>query len=219
MTVRFIRAEDVEGSGKNDDRAVITSVDDNVYNLTYTFGNCKKRPIVKEAILDYEGVVGWFNRTLRFVDADYVPFARYQFDFSLMPSIMIAHQELHHHHKTIMNAVRFHLNNWVTEDDFEFSEEDEDDECEEEAPVANTLPHPDTIDWGKWFANDQYESNAVNNCCDDDHSSLSSDDYAPPQNKHKFFNEENGKETSNQVKNMVQKMEQKAKSATSNLRR
>jgi hypothetical protein len=206
MSVRFIRPEDVEGNGKNDDRATITSLDDGVYQLTYTFGDCKKSPIVKEAILDHDDVIRWFNRTLHFVDADYCPFARYQFDFSLMPSIMIAHQELHHHHKVIMSAVRFHLDNWMNEDDFE---EDED----EDVPHPSTIPHPDDSGWCE--ENEIYESNQNNNCCDDDNSSLSSDEYvAPVSSKHKFFNEEGS-----QVKKMIQNMEQRAKSTASNLRR
>ena len=219
MTVRFIRAEDVAGSGKHDDRAVITNADGDVYNLTFHHSDGKKR-ISKEMLLDYDGVITWFNRTLRFVDADYVPYARYQFDFPMMPSIMIAHQELHHHHKVIMSAVRFHMNYWITEDDF--INEDEDDNCEDEcceeedAPAANTLPHPDTIDWNKWFINnDQYESNKVDDCCNEDHSSvssMSSDEYVPAA-KHKFFDEDTGAATNN-VKKMVQQMEQKKKHAS-----
>jgi hypothetical protein len=210
MSVRFIRPEDVEGNGKNDDRATITSLDDGVYQLTYTFGDCKKSPIVKEAILDHDDVIRWFNRTLHFVDADYCPFARYQFDFSLMPSIMIAHQELHHHHKVIMSAVRFHLDNWMNEDDFEEEEDEEENCCEED-----DYDEEDEI----------YESNQINNC--DDNSSLSSDEYVAPvvSSKHKFFNEE-GKDSSqtkkeniSQVQKMIQNMEQKAKSTASNLRR
>ena len=216
MTVRFIRAEDVAGSGKHDDRATITNCDGDVYRLTFHHNDGKKK-ISKEMLLDYDGVIGWFNRTLRFVDADYVPYARYQFDFPMMPSIMIAHQELHHHHKVIMSAVRFHMDYWVTEDDFNNGDddecEDEDYDVEEEAPAASTLPHPDTIDWSKWFSNDNYESSAVNNCCDD-HSSVSTEEYDAPaaNNKHMFFNEDTG--ASNNVRKMVQQMEQKKKHAS-----
>jgi hypothetical protein len=200
MTVRFIRANDVDGDGKNDDRAVITGVDDDVYQLTYHFGDCKKNPIVKEAVLDTVGVLRWFNRTLRFVDADYMPFARYQFDFSLMPSIMIAHQELHHHHKVILSAVKFHLENWMNEDDFVCYPDEED------------VPHPD-----EFIPFDEYESKNVNDVTkydvEDDYSSISSEEYAPPTpaaNKHQFFDENVGS-----VKKLVQRMEQKSKSHTS----
>ncbi len=218
MTVRFIRAEDVAGSGKHDDRATITNHDGDVYNLSFHHNDGKKK-ITKEMLLDYDGVISWFNRTLRFVDADYVPYARYQFDFPMMPSIMIAHQELHHHHKVIMSAVRFHMNYWITEDDYCEDEDDDncEDECCEEAPAASTLPDPNTIDWGRWFTNDQYESNKVDDCCNDDNSSVSTEEYDAPSSKHKFFDEDTG--ATSQVKKMVQRMEQNSKSSASNLRR
>jgi hypothetical protein len=205
MTVRFIRAEDVTGSGKNDDRAVITGVDDDVYQLTYHFGDCKKKPVVKEAVLDTMGVLRWFNRTLRFVDADYVPFARYQFDFSLMPSIMIAHQELHHHHKVILSAVKFHLENWMSEDDF----------YHEETLDADEVQHPNEfIPFDE--DEDDYDFKNVNDVTkydiEDDYSSISSEEYVPPApvNKHQFFDENEGA-----VKKMIQRMEQKSKKHTS----
>jgi hypothetical protein len=208
MNVRFIRAEDVDGNGKHDDRAVITKEDNGVFILTFHHNNGKKT-ITKEMMLDDDGVVRWFNRTLRFVDADYVPYARYQFDFPMMPSVMIAHVELHHHHKTIMSAVRFHIDNWFTENDFDFCEMGED------APHPSNIPNPEDLDWDNMEDEDEYESNNVNNCCDDDHSSLSSEEYTAPPAKHKFFTED-GNEKTNNVRNLIQKMES---ASNRNLRR
>jgi hypothetical protein len=161
-------------------------------------------------MLDYDGVIQWFNRTLRFVDADYAPYARYQFDFPMMPSVMIAHVELHHHHKTIMNAVKFHMNYWMTQDNFVEEEENE------EAPHPSTLPNPEDLDWDIMEDDEVYESNNVNNCCDDDHNSLTSEEYEPAPSKHKFFTDD-GKEKTNKVRDMVRNME--AAASNRNLRR
>jgi hypothetical protein len=189
MTVRFIRAEDMEGDGKNDDRAVITGLDDDVYQLAYHFGDCKKKQIVKEALLDQKGVVCWFNRVLHFVDADYAPFAGYQFDFPLMPSVLIAHQELHHHHPTILAAVKFHLENWCNENDFDY------------VPDACDVPHPD--DFMPFNPDeDNYDSSNVNNVTHYDFveqesvSSLAEEEYA----SHTFY-DESGKEKKKSKKN------------------
>jgi hypothetical protein len=99
-----------------------------------------------------------------------------------MPSVMIAHHELHHHHKTIMNAVKFHLYNW-------FMDEDEDEDEDEDYPNPADLPHPNEfipMNPEEDFNLDEYESNVLNNCCA---SSLSSEEYEPPVvvKKHKFF--------------------------------
>jgi hypothetical protein len=125
ITVTFIRANNA-----GDDVAKFTPDDNGDLHMTMRFGNTSNgKPIFKTAVMDADDLYSWFHSTFRLVDADYEPFDSYQFDFPLMPSVLINHRELHHHYETIMNAVEFHLTNWVKNDIVNVDSDSEDEEC------------------------------------------------------------------------------------------
>jgi hypothetical protein len=111
VCVRFIRKDDVDTAGSRDDVAKIKRVGNDIYSVEMRNVD-SVRAVKKEMILTSEGVRDWFERTLRLMDADFVPFEQYQFDFPVMPSVLIHHRELHHHLPTLLNAMDFHLENW-----------------------------------------------------------------------------------------------------------
>ena len=111
ISVRFIRKDDVNNAGTRDDVAKITSTANDVYKISIR--NVDDSKIThKEMTVDDAGVYEWLESTLQLLDADYIPFEHYQFDFPMMPSVIIHHRELHHHLSTILEALAFHLENW-----------------------------------------------------------------------------------------------------------
>lgn len=133
IKVTFIRANNT-----GDDVAKISADDEGNFHITMRFGNTTNgKTIIKTAIMDADELYCWFRKTFRLMDADYDPFEFYQFDFPLMPSVLIHHRELHHHYETIMNAVEFHLENWFNDVVYLDSEAEAESEAEQ-----NTKSNP-----------------------------------------------------------------------------
>lgn len=131
LCVRFIRAGDVQSTGGRDDVAKIRRVGSDIYSIQMRNVDSTSA-VVKEMIVTREGVRDWFARTLRLMDADYRPFEQYQFDFPMVPSVLIHHRELHHHMGTLLNALDFQLENWphrytVQQSTHLYFDDDEDD--------------------------------------------------------------------------------------------
>jgi hypothetical protein len=124
IRVRFIRKGDTNTDGSRDDVAKITSVAKNIYKIVVCNVDDDK-VAQKEMIVNDCGAYGWLERTLRLLDADFIPFEQYQFDFPMMPSVLIHHSELHHHMDTILESMAFQLENWPTRYQVSNSMEDE----------------------------------------------------------------------------------------------
>ena len=136
ITVRFIRKDDINADGNRDDVAKITSVGNDVYKVTLR--NVDEDKIVtKKMVVSDDGAYEWLESTLRLLDADFVPFEQYQFDFPMMPSVLIHHRELHHHLETILEAMAFHLENWPKRYDVP----NYDDCCDEEDEMTGIPRH------------------------------------------------------------------------------
>lgn len=128
ITVTFIRANNA-----GDDIAKFTPDDNGDIHMAMRFGNSNNgKPIIKTAIMETDEVYDWFRKTFSLMDADYDPFEMYQIDFPLMPSVLIHHRELHHHYETVMDAMEFHLTNWVKNDVVYLDSESDSDEEEPE---------------------------------------------------------------------------------------
>jgi hypothetical protein len=128
ITVTFIRANNA-----GDDIAKFTPDENGDIHMTMRFGNSNNgNPIIKTAIMEVDEVYDWFRKTFSLMDADYDPFEMYQIDFPLMPSVLIHHRELHHHYETVMDAMEFHLTNWVKNDVVYLDSDSESDDEEPE---------------------------------------------------------------------------------------
>jgi hypothetical protein len=126
ISIRFIRKDDVNNAGTRDDVAKITSTANDVYTISIRNVD-EDKTTRKEMTVDDAGVYEWLESTLQLLDADYIPFEHYQFDFPMMPSVIIHHREMHHHLSTILEAMAFHLENWPKRYDVPNYDEDEDE--------------------------------------------------------------------------------------------
>lgn len=136
IVVRFIRKDDVHTIGDHDDIAKITSIANDVYKMTIRNVD-EDKATTKKMIVNNKGVYEWFETTLRLLDADYAPFEQYQFDFPMMPSVIIHHRELHHHMETILDALNFHIENWPKR----YAVPNYDDCCDEEDEMTGVPKH------------------------------------------------------------------------------
>lgn len=94
LTIRFISAENFDGEGKNDDCVKITSIGADNYELVYTYVQGKK--IRKTAEFNKSQLMGWFRGTMRLIAIDIQPFRAVQFDFPIVPSVLVKPASLNH---------------------------------------------------------------------------------------------------------------------------
>jgi len=117
LYLRFLRKD---ASSKVDDVVKIECLFEDLYNVTYTYGeSAKPRKSCHSAYLDRRGVYKYTRTLLQLLQQDVDPFEFVQFDFPLMPSILfnIASLKNREYH-TILDALECHLKNQTPSNDY-----------------------------------------------------------------------------------------------------
>jgi hypothetical protein len=108
---RFLRNNNDDGS--SDDIATISYVGNNKYSVSFKTGytNGKKKTVSMS--LDDRQTFRWVRRTLALLECDTEPFTGIQLDTPMMPSIMITVNKIASSYSSLLDAVEFHMDNWV----------------------------------------------------------------------------------------------------------
>ena len=104
LCIRFIRANQ---SGETDDRVLIRPLSLKLYGLTYIYGESVSQSY--DVVLTDSTVFRYIRNLIDLYSSDADPFESLQFDFPLMPSIMIRLTDLETAGPSILEAVDFHL--------------------------------------------------------------------------------------------------------------
>jgi hypothetical protein len=104
LCIRFIRANQ---SGETDDRVLIQPISLKLYSLTYIYGESTSHTY--DVILNDSTVFRYIRNLIDLYSSDADPFESLQFDFPLMPSILIRLTDLETAGRAILEAVDFHL--------------------------------------------------------------------------------------------------------------
>jgi len=104
LCIRFIRANQ---SGETDDRVLIRPLSLKLYGLTYIYGESVSQGY--DVVLSDSTVFRYIRNLIDLYSSDADPFESLQFDFPLMPSILIRLTELETTGPSILDAVDFHL--------------------------------------------------------------------------------------------------------------
>jgi hypothetical protein len=104
LCIRFIRANQ---SGETDDRVLIRPLSLKLYSLTYIYGESVSQSY--DVVLSDSTVFRYIQNLIDLYSSDADPFESLQFDFPLMPSILIRVDELDTAGRAILEAVDFHL--------------------------------------------------------------------------------------------------------------
>lgn len=110
IQIRFLRKN---STPQDDDRVTIKRVGVDLYTLTYKDSTLKNTPTW--AILDSRGIFRWLRILLRVVKKDSDPFDSVQFDLPTMPSFLISTDSIDDSYHTILDAVEFHLDRYMTQ--------------------------------------------------------------------------------------------------------
>jgi len=105
LIIRFIRKS--APSSATDDRVYVKRVDETRYSVKFVSGDEPTR--VTGITLDAEGVQSYVDNILYLLHEDADPFAFFQFDFALMPSILFRVSDLDSAYNSIVAAVKFHM--------------------------------------------------------------------------------------------------------------
>jgi hypothetical protein len=109
----MIRVVRQNGVASNDDMVVINRMGDR-FSLKYTYGDTtRKTPFY--LMLDDRSLLKWVRVLFRLLENDSEPFASVQFDFPIMPSIIVNVSALDKAYNTILDAMEFHMDNWPTD--------------------------------------------------------------------------------------------------------
>ena len=104
LCIRFIRANQ---SGETDDRVLIRPLSLKLYGLTYIYGESVSQSY--DVVLTDSTVFRYIRNLIDLYSSDADPFESLQFDFPLMPSILIRLTDLETAGPSILEAVDFHL--------------------------------------------------------------------------------------------------------------
>jgi len=104
LCIRFIRANQ---SGETDDRVLIRPLSLKLYGLTYIYGESVSQSY--DVVLSDSTVFRYIRNLIDLYSSDADPFESLQFDFPLMPSILIRLTDLETAGPSILDAVDFHL--------------------------------------------------------------------------------------------------------------
>jgi hypothetical protein len=104
LCIRFIRANQ---SGETDDRVLIRPLSLKLYGLTYIYGESVSQSY--DVVLSDSTVFRYIRNLIDLYSSDADPFESLQFDFPLMPSILIRLTDLETVGPSILDAVDFHL--------------------------------------------------------------------------------------------------------------
>lgn len=108
ILMRLVRKN---GSITNDDLIVINRVRANEFSLSYTYGDTRHKKPYTVTVCD-RMLLRWMRIVIRLLENDSDPFASVQFDFPIMPSVLIEIDNLDNAYHTILDAVEFHADNW-----------------------------------------------------------------------------------------------------------
>lgn len=96
LGIRFIKIEDFDGEGEHDEYVRIKSIGADNYEFVYTHEPRDQKKYEKTADLNKSQLVAWFRGTFRLIAIDMQPFKAVQFDFPLVPSVLIKPASLNH---------------------------------------------------------------------------------------------------------------------------
>jgi hypothetical protein len=149
---RFIRKADFGvNSGAKDDVVTIKPVDSNLYSLNYVHryqGEVQTTyVIVKEA-----DALSWLSSLLPLVGADKDPFYRIQLDLPHYPSIMLNSYDMGQQLYSIIEAVRFSLQNFppsrtIRQEKAAIAEAEEEEEYDEDDETMDYTEEADEEDF------------------------------------------------------------------------
>lgn len=111
LCIRFIR-KNAPQSGKRDDRVFIQPVSLNLYELIYKDGN-KHSGRTNRVVLNEYSVFQYVCNIIDLYSMDADPFESIQFDFPLMPSVLISIMSLDASRSALLSAIQFHLNHLI----------------------------------------------------------------------------------------------------------
>jgi hypothetical protein len=94
LGIRFIKREDFSGEGEHDDYVRIKSIGADNYELVYTHAPRDEKKYEKTADFNKDQLVAWFRGTFRLIAIDMQPFKAVQFDFPIVPSVLIRPKDL-----------------------------------------------------------------------------------------------------------------------------
>ena len=106
------------GTITNDDLIVINRVRANEFTLSYTYGDTRHKKQYCVTISD-RMLLRWMRIVIRLLENDSDPFASVQFDFPIMPSVVIDVDKLDKAYHTILDAVEFHADNWPENNEYD----------------------------------------------------------------------------------------------------
>jgi hypothetical protein len=104
LRIRFIR-KDAPQNGSTDDVVNIRCISLKLYGLRYHDG-IKETP---EVVLNDMSVYRYVRNLIDLYSADADPFESLQFDFPLMPTVLISVLDLGSSKKRLLEAIQFHL--------------------------------------------------------------------------------------------------------------
>ena len=96
LGIRFIKIEDFDGEGEHDEYVRIKSIGADNYEFVYTHEPRDQKKYEKTADLNKGQLMSWFRGTFRLIAIDMQPFKAVQFDFPLVPSVLIKPASLNH---------------------------------------------------------------------------------------------------------------------------
>jgi hypothetical protein len=94
LGIRFIKSEDFSGEGDHDDYVRIKSIGADNYEFVYTHAPKGEKKYEKTADFNRDQLVAWFRGTFRLIAIDMQPFKAVQFDFPIVPSVLIRPKDL-----------------------------------------------------------------------------------------------------------------------------
>ena len=145
MTTRtniLIRLVRKNGVTDNDDMITVNRSGPNEYSLRYTYGDTQqKKPYF--IMLNDRTLLQWMRIVIRLLENDADPFMYMQFDFPVMPSVLMDITKLDRAYNTILDAIEFHLDNWpvLTTTSCDCNNTDIDEEM---PPLIPITPQPST---------------------------------------------------------------------------
>uniref|UniRef100_A0A6C0E6K0 Uncharacterized protein n=1 Tax=viral metagenome TaxID=1070528 RepID=A0A6C0E6K0_9ZZZZ len=109
LNIRLIRTPE---SKKEDDVIRITKLDEG-FQLTFRYGFSNYiKPTLRTIECDAPTILQWLRITIDMLQHDDDPFASFQLDAQMLPSVLIMVSRLGRAYDIIIDAVEFQLNNW-----------------------------------------------------------------------------------------------------------
>ena len=109
LNIRLIRTPE---SKKEDDVIRITKLDEG-FQLTFRYGFSNYiKPTLRTIECDAPTILQWLRITIDMLQHDDDPFASFQLDAQMLPSVLILVSRLGNAYDIIIDAVEFQLNNW-----------------------------------------------------------------------------------------------------------